>query len=231
MRSRTVIRYLLVVAATLLAACATVPVATTPLDPQAEIATLSSSVQLKINAAGKKVSVGGYLVYQRPDRFHLTVLSPFGLTLADLFLLGSDAVLIQRSEGYALRGPVAEMPARRDLGNWKMVAWLMEPAPKEKAADGVIVRRSAYGKEMLYVDSRGLLTRKTTDRGDEAVYGDYLSVGGVPVPSSITAHDRNGDAVTITFDEPEVNQPLEPGAFVPVFEGLKIIPFSSLSER
>lgn len=224
-------RYALALAATLLAACATVPVATIPLDPGAELTTLSSPVQLKVDAAGKKMSVGGYLLYERPDKFHLTVLSPFGLTLAELFLVGPDAVFVQRSEGIALRGPLAEMPERRDLGNWKMVGWLMDPPPLEKPDDGVVVRRSGYGKEMIYLDSRGLVTRKTTDRGDEALYGEYVSIGGVPVPSKISAKDRNGDSVTIIFEEPEVNQTLEPTAFTPALEGLKIIPFSSLSDR
>jgi hypothetical protein len=38
--------------------------------------------------------------------------------------------------------------------------------------------------------------------------------------------NRQGDTVKIVFDEPEVNQPVEESALVPVLEGVEVRPLA-----
>lgn len=54
--------------------------------------------------------------------------------------------------------------------------------------------------------------------------------GGVPFPATIELTDRQGVQVKISFDEPEVNAPVDDGALTPKLEGVTILPLARLAE-
>jgi hypothetical protein len=49
----------------------------------------------------------------------------------------------------------------------------------------------------------------------------------VPFPGVIEFTDRNGLRVKVTFDEPEINKPLEDTALTPNLEGVTILPLAN----
>lgn len=206
-----------------LTACAAIPLPETPLDPNMELHSLSSTIRVTVETAGKRVSADGYLLYRRPDRFRLTILNPFGLTAAEVFLSGENLLYLQGGSGYS--GLVSEVPDARGIRSWRMIGWVMETvAPQE---EGPLVRRRDGTTETVYFDDRGLVTRKTTGRGDEITYSDYISEGGVPIAGKVVMKDREGDSVVIRLEEPEANAPLEDSAFSPSLEGVTVLPLSS----
>jgi hypothetical protein len=49
----------------------------------------------------------------------------------------------------------------------------------------------------------------------------------VPFPSVIEFIDQNGSRVKITFDEPEINKPVDEAALVPNLDGITLLPLAN----
>jgi len=194
--------------------------------PGREVETLQSSVSLSIRTADRSMGGRGFLIFKRPDRFHMAVLSPFGLTLADIYSDGERLTCVIPSRQTAFSGLVSELPDRDGLKAWAMLRWVVELTPVPGPA---LVRENINGagvRERLFYDEQGLLERKETAEGDRVVYGDYRSVNGVAIPESIEISNRREDSVRIVLDDPEVNQPVEEVALKPNLEGVRVLPFS-----
>jgi hypothetical protein len=207
--------------------CAAAPIpVTTPMMPGAVIETLTSSVALSVKAGDNGLSGRGYLVMSSPDRFRLVILSPFGTTLAEMFLLGDQLLYIDSPRNLAYQGGVSELPDIPALQGWRLLRWTAEPVFPETAGQRQLVRKRAGGEwEFVHFDRQGLVTNKSVD-GDIVRYENYQSVSGVPVPAAIEITDRAGVTLRITFDEPEVNAVLDKDSFVPSLEGVKVLPLS-----
>ncbi|HTG81031.1 MAG TPA: outer membrane lipoprotein LolB [Geobacteraceae bacterium] len=198
----------------------------TGLIPGKEVETLQSSISISVRTPERSVGGRGFLVFKRPDRFHLAVLSPFGLTLMDLFSDGDRFTCVIPSRQTAYSGLISELPDRDGLKAWAMMRWVVERQPVAGPAlerDNV---NAAGVRERLYYDSQGLLERKETEEGDRVVYRDYRNVDGVAVPESIELSDSRGDTVQVVFEDPEVNRPVEEGVLSPRLEGVKVLPFT-----
>lgn len=212
----------------LLSACATVPKPLPSVKPGKDIDTLQSAVSLSVKAGGKSIGGRGYLVFKRPDRFHLAVLSPFGTTMMDVFVSDDRMTCLIPSKQTAYQGRISELPDRNALRGWGMMRWVVDtPA----APDGVKAGNREYlasdgRKDILSYDEHGLLVSKTNEDGDRVVYGEYHDVNGVAFPSSIEMSNMQGDTVRIVFDEPETNQPLEEAALNPLLEGVEVLPLT-----
>ena len=77
---------LLIVAASFLSGCAVTP--KSPLEgiiPGKEVETLKSAISISVKTAERSIGGRGFLIFNRPDRFHLAILSPFGLTMIDIY--------------------------------------------------------------------------------------------------------------------------------------------------
>ncbi|MBT0663338.1 outer membrane lipoprotein LolB [Geobacter pelophilus] len=211
----------------LLFGCAARSVAVTvPLNPAATINTLTSSVALSIKAGEKGLSGRGYLIMRSPDQFRLVILSPFGTTVAEMFLNGDHLLYVASSQNLAYQGLLSDLPNAPALQGWRLLRWTTERVFPEKAGQEHLSRRRADGeRETIDFDSQGLVLKKNVD-GDEVRYEGYQSVDGVPVPTTIEITDRLGITVRITLDEPEVNTALDEKAFVPVLEGVTVLPLS-----
>jgi YD repeat-containing protein len=215
------------IALLLLAGCAAQPKPPlTGLVPGREVETLQSAITMSVKSADRSMGGRGFLVFKRPDRFHLAVLSPFGPTLADIYSDGTRFTCVIPSRQTAYSGLIDELPDRDGLKAWAMMRWVVERLPVPGPA---LVREHLNGsgiRERLFYDEQGLLVRKETDEGDRVAYQDYRNVDGVALPESIELENTKGDKVRIIFDDPEVNRSVEEGALTPHLEGLTVLPFS-----
>jgi Outer membrane lipoprotein LolB len=223
------IRFYAVVIATfsfvLLTGCAArqVPV-TVSLNSSATITTLTSSVSLSVTAGEKGLSGRGYLIMRAPDQFRLVILSPFGTTVAEMFLHGEQLLYLASSQNLAYQGQLTDLPNAPALQGWRLLRWTTEPVAPATVGQEFLTRQRADGVwEYIDFDSQGLVLKKSIG-GDEVRYEGYQSVDGVPVPTTIQIVDRAGITVRITLDEPEVNKPLDEKAFVPELDGVKVLP-------
>jgi hypothetical protein len=211
-----------------LSACATAPKPAPSVKPGKAVETLSSEVSLSVKSGDKSIGGRGYLIFKRPDRFHLAVLSPFGTTMMDVFVAEDRITCLIPSKQTAYRGRISELPDRNALKGWGMMRWVVDTPPAEEGVRaGTREYLAADGrKELLSYDDRGLLVSKSNEDGDRVTYGEYHDRNGVAFPASIEMVNRQGDTVKIVFDEPEVNQPVEEAALNPVLEGVEVRPLA-----
>jgi outer membrane biogenesis lipoprotein LolB len=216
------------VALLLVAGCAAQPKPPlTGLIPGREVETLQSAITMSVKTADRSMGGRGFLVFKRPDRFHLAVLSPFGPTLADIYSDGDRFICVIPARQTAYSGRIDELPDRDGLRAWAMMRWVVERTPPPGPA---LVREHKNGSgvdERLFYDKQGLLVRKETEKGARVDYRGYRNVGGVALPETIELANPQGDTVRIVFEDPEVNGPVEEGALKPHLEGLTVLPFTS----
>lgn len=210
--------------------CAAAPKPREPFIPGTTVETLAAGVSLSVNTPEGSTGGTGYLIYRRPDRFHLVMLTPFGTTAMEFFAQDDRVTVLVPSKGVAYAGSFGDLPAKGSLQGWRMMRWVVEGDPLFlPGSPGAMERTDAEGRKTVAIyDGDGLLQRKNSMDG-EAVYRDYLSAGGAPFPSTIEFTDRQGVRVKITFDEPEVNGPVDDAALTPNLEGLTLLPLSSLA--
>lgn len=60
--------------------CATAPKPREPFIPGATVETLASGISLSVTSLEGSTGGTGYLLYRRPDSFHVVMLTPFGTT-------------------------------------------------------------------------------------------------------------------------------------------------------
>ena len=219
---------LLLVATLLFAACATAPKPASLPGPGKEVETLQSPVSIAVKSGGKSIGGRGYLVYRRPGRFHLVLLSPFGLTLFEVFTNGDRITCLIPSRDTAYTGSMAELPERSALKSWALMRWVAERPPAVDVVPGTRNCISPDGRrELVTYDDRGLVLTKEDEEGNRVTYRDYAGVNGVALPTTVELSDRRGNSVRIVFDEPEVNGPVEESALTPRLEGLTVLPLGA----
>ncbi|HEY6837948.1 MAG TPA: outer membrane lipoprotein LolB [Geobacteraceae bacterium] len=222
--------WLLLICQLLLAACATAPKPVTCPLPGKEIDTLQSPISMSVKAGDKTVGGRGYLIYKRPDRFHLVILSPFGLTLLEVYTNGDDITCVVPSKDTAFTGKTTELPDENALRSWALMRWVADRPPAAGPLPGSRECLTHDGRrEMVFYDKFGLVTKKVNDEGDQVLYRDYADVNGTAVPRTVELTNQRGDAVRIVFEEPEVNQPTDEAALSPNLEGLTVLHLSAFT--
>lgn len=209
-----------------LSSCASVqPKPVTPVTPGKEVETLQSEVSLSVTSPRGSSGGQGYLVFKRPDRFRLVVLAPFGITMGEVFVEGEKITYINRMNSTAYAGTFSQIRDNNALRAWSMMRWVIENPPMAGDAGAAVERIGDNGvREYLHFDARGLLEKKTNDEGDEVLYRDYRDLEGVAFPATIQLTNRMGDRVKVSFNEPEVNQPVDDKALTPDLEGMTVLP-------
>lgn len=212
------------------AGCATGPKQREAFIPGSRIETLAAEISLSVITPEGSTGGTGYLLYRRPDRFHVVMLTPFGTTVLEFFARDDRVTVLIPSKGLAYAGSFGDLPAKGGLQGWCMMRWVVEGDPLfVPGVTGAVERTDAGGgTTVAHYDGEGLLRRKTSKDG-EAVYLDYRSEGGVPFPSAIEFTDSQGVRVKISFDAPEVNGPVDETALTPNLEGLTLLPLASLA--
>jgi outer membrane lipoprotein-sorting protein len=221
-------QFLLLAGMLLLAGCATTHLPLTSLVPGKELTTIQSAVTISVKTAEKSTGARGYLIYKRPDRFHLVLLSPFGATLLDIYSDGERITGLLPERKIAYRGVIAELPDREGLRFWGLMKWVLARPPVVGPALGAreIVREDG-SVERVFFYANGQVQRKVAENGDEAAYADYRSIDGIAFPETIELRTMRGDSVTITFDEPEINKPVDELVLLPQLDGFALLPFTA----
>jgi outer membrane biogenesis lipoprotein LolB len=212
----------------LLSACAA---ALPPLtyNPAVPLETLSAAVSISITSAETGMSASGFLVYRRPDQLHLVVLSPFGTTLMEVFTRGERITLLYPGKSVAYVGTIAELPTSGGLQGWRMMRWIMDAAPSnDQRLSGTLERRAADGSQESVTYQNGLITTKKNGDGDQVYYTAYSAINGIPLASEIDLRSSNNDQIRLLLADPEVNPVLDEAAFLPLLDGLMVLPLSAL---
>lgn len=224
------LRLILLCAVLSLPACATMA---PPLDYQqgSLVETLSSAVSLSVYTSESGISGRGYMVYRRPDKLHLIVLSPFGTTMFEAFALGERIAMLYPSQSTAYVGNVNELPEQGGLQGWRMMGWIMDADPAANPNfSGTVTRESKSGFKEQVVFENGLITEKTSPAGDTVSYKKYSKINGVPVAAELDLRNNRDERIRIILDEPEVNTDIEDAAFTPRLDGMTILPLSALKQ-
>lgn len=225
--SSSVSRFFISVAILFFAGCATIQKPLSGVVPGREAETLQSSISISVKTADRSTGGRGYLIFKQPDRFHLAVLSPFGLTLLEVFSDSERFTCLIPSKQTAYSGLLSELPDRGGLKSLAMMKWVVERPPLTgPSSDAMEIAMADGRRERIYFDRNGLMQRKVTEDGDEVVYKDYQNVNGVAFPASIELGNRRGDTVRIVFDEPEINQAVEDAALTPNLQGITVLPLT-----
>lgn len=226
---------LVIPAATLLltAGCATLPVPDLVYTPGSVVNTLSAAASLSISKGEQGMGSSGYLLYQRPDRMRLVVLSPFGTTVMETIVVGSRVTIVNISKGVAFRGSLEELPRVGEGETWRRARWVMETDPPGTLpGNGTLERFSQLtGLTEKVVYRNGLVVQKSLANGDTVTYGDYSLVNGVPLAAEIVMHGADDSRFRIKLTEPEVNGELSPEAFTVNLDGLTVYPLAALTEQ
>ncbi len=212
----------------LLAACSTVR-PTLVFKPGATVDTLTAAVSLSLTTVDNGMSGNGFLVYRRPDQLHLVLLSPFGTTLIEIFSRGEQITLLYPGSSTAYVGLIADLPEKGGLQGWRLMRWVMDAEPSATAGHNGTVERIGTDEIVEKVTfENGLVTEKSTEKGEKVYYSRYTVAGGVPFASELDLRNKQDDRIRIVLDEPEVNTALDESAFQPRLEGMKILPLSEL---
>lgn len=221
---------LLVMMSLLLLGCAA---KTPPLDyrPGAVVNTLSAAASLSVYSSESGVSGRGYIVYRRPDKLHLIVLSPFGNVMFEAFALGERIAILYPSHSVAYVGNVRELPEQGGFQGWRMMHWIMDADPaSDPNFSGRVTRDSRSGFQEQLVYENGLVASKTSSAGDTVNYKKYSVINGVPVAAELDLRNERNDRIRIVLDEPEVNMDIHDSAFMPRLENITILPLSAFKQ-
>lgn len=195
----------------------------------AVVETLSATASLSISKGDQGMGSSGYLLYQRPGRMRLVILSPFGTTVMEAIMTGDQITIVNSSKGVAFTGRMADLPRKGEGDTWRHARWVMDTDPPGSSVrDGSLERVNSMGDKELVNFADGLVVSKSLANGDMVRYGDYELVNGVPLATEIIMDSHDGGRFRIKITEPEVNGELAAEAFLPRLDGLKVYPLSAL---
>jgi len=228
---RTIFSAILVVTLLLPCGCAMLQQPHLAYQPGAVVETLSATASFSISKGDQGMASSGYLLYQRPDRMRMVILSPFGTTLMEAIVTGNRITIISNSKGEAFSGQLEELPQKGQGDTWRQARWVMEmDPPGSLVGDGTLERVSSMGAREQVTFENGLVVSKSLANGDMVRYRDYILVNGVPLATEIIMDSHDGGRFRIRVTEPEVNAELAADAFIPHLEGLKVYPLSAMQE-
>jgi len=212
--------------------CASVPKPPLTYQAGAMVETLSATASLSISKGEQGMGGNGYLLYQRPDRMRMVILSPFGTTMMEAIVNGKRITIISNSKGEAFSGTLDELPRSGQGEIWRNARWVMDTDPPGSfVGDGSLERVNSVDDREQVTFENGLVVSKSLANGDMVRYQDYLLVNGVPLATEIIMNSHDGSRFRIKVTEPEVNAELALDAFIPHLEGMTLYPLSALQEQ
>lgn len=223
-------RLLLIILVVFLSSCATKqPLPENPVVPGRVVETISSTVTLSLRTAEKNMAGRGVMVYRRPDRMRLILLSPFGTTVMEAQLSGDRLTLAYPANGVAYQGQINELPAANGQRGFAMLRWVLESdVPSGAPATGEIERQAIRGGIERITLHDGLVVEKNLQSGERVRYRNYTAIAGVRLALELVMESTEGDRIRLTLEEPEVNTHLEDQMFEVPLQGLRLLPLSAL---
>jgi hypothetical protein len=209
--------------------CATLQSSRLTYHPGAVVETLSATASISISRGEQGMGSNGYLLYQRPDRMRMVILSPFGTTLMETIVAANRITIINNAKGEAFSGLLEDLPRIGQGGTFFHARWVMDTDPPGRfAGDGSMDRVNSLGDRERVTFENGLVVSKTLANGDMVRYLDYVLVNGVPLATEIIMDSHDGGRFRIRITEPEVNTELASDAFIARLEGVTTYPLSAL---
>lgn len=201
--------------------------------PAKTLESLSSSVTLSFRTTEKHISGRGVMLYQRPDQLRLVLLSPFGTTIMEALLNGQQLTLAYPSNGVAYSGLISQLPPEAGGQQpWRLLQWVLASEPPAGAPQqGTITRSLERGGDETITLEHGLVVEKQLKRGGRVRYRNYHLVHGIWLPMELLMEGMDGERITVTLEEPEVNEELGEQAFAPRLAGLRLLPLSEFKEQ
>jgi len=212
---------------TILSGCAAVPLQQEPVHGVA-IETLQGSVNISLSTSAGQMSGNGVLFFKKADSFRLSILAPFGQVVFDIIVAGEQVLCLSEKRKTAWQGTVADLPASLGTKVWPLLTWTVEPPHPPGPSLERFFRRADGTIEIVYYDTAGFVQRKVNGAGDEVYYSDYRITDGRALPNRIEINAADGSRLVLTFDNPELNQPIESGILNPELAGYKIHPLHEL---
>lgn len=195
----------------------------------ASFRSLSSNASLTYRSPERSISGNGFLMYQKPDQMRMVVLSPFGSVLQEVFVSGEIVTIVDSGNGIAFRGNIKDLPEKGDFSGWHYIHWLIDIDPPDSSRiNAVIERKNRFGELEQASFENGLLTSKTAAAAGHIKYGRYNVIQGIPFPQELTYETAAKETFSIRLEDPEINVPFAPDAFVPKLDKLRIYPVSIL---
>jgi len=191
--------------------------------------TLSAAVSVSIQTADSGMSGHGFMVYRRPGQMYLVMLTPFGTTFLEAFILGDQITLVYPSRSAAYSGQISDLPAKSGLQGWGMMRWVTDvDTPGSELRNGSIKRRNLQGSMETVTFENGLVTDKVSSDGDRVDYSRYAVIDGVALATEINLRNNRNDQIRLVLDKPEINRPLDETVFLPRLDGMTILPLSEI---
>ena len=193
---------------------------------------LASDLTLAYRTPEKNLAGRGMLVYQRPDRMHLVILSPLGTKIMGALVEGNQLTLVYPVDRVAFKGTISQLPQAAGQQAWGLLQWVMDmELPSGTAADAVLIRLTERGTEETLVVKHGLLIEKRTSSGDRVRYGEFRQIQGQQLATELQIETRDGDRLKLGFVDPELNLELGSNSFEAGVGGMRLLPLSELRLR
>jgi hypothetical protein len=205
--------------------CATAPVQQRAVHGAA-IETLQGSVNVSLSSPAGQMSGNGVLFYKRPDSFRLSILAPFGQIVLDIIVDGEKVICLQESRKTAWQGSIADLPQTLGTKVWPLLKWAIEPPHPAGPALERLFTRADGTTEKVYYDPAGFVQRKVNSSGDEILFSDYRITDNLAIPNRIEINASEGSRLVLTFDDPDLNHPIENSILNPVLEGYELRPLA-----
>ena len=207
--------------------CAAVPVQQKAVQMVA-IETLQGSVNVSLSSPAGQMSGNGLLFFKRPDNFRLSILAPFGQIVLDIIVAGEQVTCLKESLKTGWQGTVADLPPTLGTKVWPLMKWIVEsPQPAGPSLERFFTRADGT-IEIVYYDTGGFVQRKVNGAGDEVFYSDYRISDGRALANRIELVTSEGSILQLSFDDPEINQPIDSTVLNPRLDGYKILPLKEL---
>lgn len=212
-----------------LSGCAAVPVPQRAVHGIA-IETLQGPVNVSLSLPSGRMSGNGFLFYKRPENFRLSILAPFGQVVFDIIVAGDKVLCLQESRKKAWQGNVGDLPTGLGTKVWPLMKWALEPPHPSGPSLERFFTKADGTIERVYYDSGGFVQRKVNGGGDEVSYSDYRITDDRAIPNRMEILAAEGSRLVLTFDDPELNLPIENSILNPGLAGYEVLPLDELKE-
>lgn len=175
------------------------------------------------------MSGNGFLFYKKPDSFRLSILAPFGQVVFDIIVSGEKVTCLQEKRKTVWQGTVGDLPPSLGTKVWPLLKWILEPPHPAGPSRERFFTRDDGTVEIVHYEPGGLVLQKVNGAGDEVFFSDYRITGDRAIANRIELTASEGSRLVLTFDDPELNLPVDDGILSPDLAGYEIRPLDELN--
>lgn len=194
-----------------------------------KVESLSSNASLSYSTSSQSITGSGYLMYRKPDQIRVTILSPFGSVLQEVFMSGEQITIIDPGNGTAFTGKSSDLPYSGNISGWRYIQWITDiDSPDNQRINSKFERTNRFGQSESAAFENGLLISKKMSSGAVVSYGKYTAVKGVAFPLEIMYETATKEKFNILLEDPEINVDFADNVFTPNLSLLRVYPLDAL---